>query len=147
MHPNLEKARVRTGMFGSTESDGFNGAFLLYINGEAIKIIATDGLGWQHVSVSKQNRNKPPNWDIMCQVKDLFWPEDQWVVQFHPAKSEYVNNHPGCLHLWRPTHQSMPTPPAILTGWKGKTSDQIQTISPKEILTEYISANNHQKTC
>lgn len=36
--------------------------------------------------------------------KDMFFKEDEIVVQYHPAKSEYVNNMPNCLHLWRPTN-------------------------------------------
>ena len=34
--------------------------------------------------------------------KALFWDEDDCVIQYHPPRSEYVNNHQNCLHLWRP---------------------------------------------
>ena len=54
----------------------------------------------------------------MCQVKDLFWEEEEVVVQFHPKKSEYVNMHEGCLHLWRSTEKEFPTPPSILVGYR-----------------------------
>jgi hypothetical protein len=53
----------------------------------------------------------------MCFVKDLFWDVEEVVVQFHPKKSEYVNNF-RVLHLWRPTNGVFPTPPAILVGFK-----------------------------
>jgi hypothetical protein len=53
-------------------------------------------------------------------VKDLFWELEDWVVQFHPAQSEYVNHHPGCLHLWRPLVEKLPTPLAIMVGPKPK---------------------------
>ena len=39
--------------------------------------------------------------------------EDETVVQYHPPKSDYVNNHPYCLHLWRPHSQEIPRPPKI----------------------------------
>ncbi len=55
----------------------------------------------------------------MCFIKDLFWDEDDVVVQYHPAKSDYVNNHQYTLHLWRPTEGEMPTPPSIMVGIKG----------------------------
>ena len=55
----------------------------------------------------------------MCFVKNLFWGEDETVVQFHPPKSEYVNNHPYCLHLWRNTRTGYKLPPSILVGIKG----------------------------
>jgi hypothetical protein len=54
----------------------------------------------------------------MCHVKALFWDPEDWVVQYHPAESEYVNNHPHTLHLWRPTAATLPTPPSILVGVK-----------------------------
>jgi hypothetical protein len=77
----------------------------------------------------------------MCAVKDLFWGDDDWVVQFHPAKSAYVNNHPGCLHLWRPTREQMPMPPHELTGIKGKSPEQISQMSQAERLAMYCKAN------
>jgi hypothetical protein len=70
--------------------------------------------GWEHVSVS--TRRRPPNWQEMCFVKDLFWDEEECVVQFHPPRSAYVNNHPFCLHLWRCKHAPFPMPPENLVG-------------------------------
>lgn len=75
---------------------------------------STSAIQWDHVSVSLQGwEHKTPSWEEMCLVKDLFWTEDQWVVQYHPPKSVAVNLHPGCLHLWHPTSQIFPltTPP------------------------------------
>lgn len=62
---------------------------------------------WQHVSVS--TRHRCPDWQEMCFVKSLFWDDEECVVQFHPPKSEYVNNHDFCLHLWKYNGQ-MPMP-------------------------------------
>ena len=45
---------------------------------------------------------------------DRFWGDDQWVVEFHPPASEYVNNMENCLHLWRPINKELPTPASIL---------------------------------
>ena len=69
---------------------------------------------WEHVSVSLKHRC--PNWQEMCFVKDLFWSEDELVVQFHPPRSDYVNHHPYCLHLWRPLDGHIRTPPSIFVG-------------------------------
>jgi hypothetical protein len=55
--------------------------------------------GWEHVSISLVDRC--PLWDEMAFVKDLFWREDELVVQFHPPKAEYINQHSFCLHLWK----------------------------------------------
>lgn len=117
----LNKHRVRFAddpVFGSKESDGFNGYFCLRINGVPVKCIASNGMGWRHVSVSIHGSNLPPSWSIMSQVKDLFWEPEDWVVQFHPAHSEYINNHPGCLHLWQPLNAEFPKPDRILLGFR-----------------------------
>ena len=83
-----------------------------------LKVIFSDGEGWEHVSVSTQNRT--PNWAEMCFIKSLFWGDEDTVIQFHPPRSEYVNMHPFCLHLWRPNAgQQIPLPPSILVGVKG----------------------------
>jgi hypothetical protein len=116
----LEAGRVRSGRLGSDPSYGATGAFDIQGPcGEQLNIIANAANeyseGWEHVSVSIQRR-RPPNWQEMCFVKELFWGDDEWVVQFHPPKSEYVNNHSRCLHLWR--HKDFPTPPAELVGVK-----------------------------
>jgi hypothetical protein len=79
-----------------------------------LTVVFSDGLGWEHVSVSTPGR--PPNWEEMCFVKDLFWAPDDVVMQLHPARSEYVNTHPHCLHLWRPVGEAIPHPPSILVG-------------------------------
>jgi len=74
-----------------------------------IKIIASFGEGWEHVSASLFYRC--PTWDEMCMVKDFFWGEEDTVIQYHPAKSEYINYHPHCLHLWRPINKEILCPP------------------------------------
>lgn len=104
--------------FHTTTSDGCNGMFRFVLDGQFVKCIASDGMGWKHVSVTLETERKPPTWELMCKIKDLFWDDEDWVVQFHPAASEYVNNHPGCLHLWQPTDQIMPKPDSLMVGIK-----------------------------
>ena len=111
-----EKFRVRDGRMGSNEQFGCNGAFDVPLkHGQRVFVIASDQLGWEHVSVSR--RDRAPLWDEMCQVKALFWEEDDCVVQFHPPRSDYVNQHPNCLHLWRFVDGSIPRPPTVLVGF------------------------------
>ena len=100
----------------SAADDGNNGIF--YLPSRKLKVIASDGLGWEHVSVSREDRC--PTWAEMNFVKNLFWDDEDCVVQYHPPRSEYVNNHPFCLHLWRPTTAGvpMPLPPSYMVGVK-----------------------------
>lgn len=112
------KYRIRTGRFGTDESYGNNGAF--FIPGRPgkppFKVIASDQEGWDHVSVSLPDRC--PTWDEMCRIKAMFWDDEDTVMQLHPPKSEWVNNHSYCLHLWRPQTISIPRPPSIMVGVK-----------------------------
>lgn len=115
-------------IWGSTPADGFNGAFFFRVNNCPIRVIASDGLGWQHVSVSIVDSDKPPAWSVMCQVKDLFWEPEDTVMQLHPPQSLYVNFHPGCLHLWRPTMEgvTIPLPHPLLVGPKTNQNKERQ---------------------
>ena len=108
-----EKYRLKScGAWSSDESFGNNGAFQV----DKMKIIASDGDGWDHVSVS--NKNKIPTWAQMCQVKNLFWDEEDCVIQFHPPKKEYVNFHEFTLHLWKFQGEEFKTPPGYMVGPK-----------------------------
>src|SRR5512138_3102793 len=93
-----EKYRVKTGPLASDASNGNNGAFwipLRPVNLQGpLSVIASDGEGWEHVSVSLPNRC--PTWDEMCLVVAHFWDDTDIVMQLHPPRSEWVNNHPYC---------------------------------------------------
>lgn len=120
-----ERYRIGTGRYGTTEANGCNGAFWIPVHstlkgGPPLRVIASDGEYWEHVSVSLPNRC--PTWVEMCHVKELFWDDEDVVMQLHPARSDYVNYHPHCLHLWRPANgQQIPLPPVIMVGLPGLT--------------------------
>lgn len=109
--PEIEAAR---NLAHSDKSYGMNGLFFFKQKGSTLTIIASDGEEWDHVSVSLGHRC--PTWDEMCFIKDMFFEEEEVVMQLHPARSEHINAHPNCLHLWRPQGAEMPTPPTILVG-------------------------------
>lgn len=138
-----ERFRLRKGSFASDNSAGNNGAFFIHSSiikerGTPLKVIASDGMGWEHVSVSLPHRT--PTWEEMCVIKAMFWDEDDCVIQYHPPRSEYVNNHPYCLHLWRPIDVTMPIPHSLLIGIKGadtrSTAEQFDIYSKAAALTE-----------
>lgn len=78
-------------------------------------LVCSVGAGWEHVSVAPY-RNILPSWEDMCIIKDIFWNDDEAVIQIHPPKAEYVNNKRNCLHLWRCTYKEMVLPPSVLVG-------------------------------
>jgi hypothetical protein len=128
----LTEARVWVRKLARYRQDGPNGCFILQGPcGEELRIISNDASGaeaegWEHVSVSVAKR-RPPNWREMCFVKDLFWGDEETVIQFHPPKSEYVNNHLTCLHLWRDTTNGHRLPPSHFVGVK-----DMDNMSPEE---------------
>lgn len=112
---------------------GENGIFCWsHINGHAIFCISSNGIGWEHVSVSIKKikhkkllseSNRCPTWVEMCDVKSKFWDNEEHVMQLHPPKSELISTHPYVLHLWKPIGIDIPMPPQILVGIPG---DNIQ---------------------
>jgi hypothetical protein len=112
LNPEIEKHRVRTGPLGSDASFGNNGLFKVEYAGSDLRIIAGDGEGWDHVSVSLAHRT--PTWAEMCYVKNLFFEEEETVLQYHPKKSKYINCHPFVLHLWRKQGEDYELPPRRL---------------------------------
>lgn len=122
-----EAGRVTDGPMGSAPGAGNYGAFLIPSPepGWQLALIADDGqgpadeggaTGWQHVSVRalRRDQSRVPTWKEMCHVKDVCWDAEAVVVQYHPAKSRYVNRHEHVLHLWAPTEAVLPVPPLVL---------------------------------
>lgn len=120
----INKYRIRSGRLASTDAQGNNGAFRVKTKWGRLFCIASDGTSnlaaalsekeWEHVSVSLHSQDKTPTWEIMCYIKDLFWGDDETVVQFHPKQSEYVNTHPHVLHLWKPVGEEIALPPRFM---------------------------------
>lgn len=54
----------------------------------------------EHVSYSPKKRSHTPTWHEMCELKDLFYYDEETAYQIHPPKSQYVNIQTNCLHLW-----------------------------------------------
>jgi hypothetical protein len=103
-------------MLGRQTKDGYDGTICL--RGWTGSIIVSNGGGWDHVSVSPMKRSYTPTWDDMCALKDIFFKEDEAVIQIHPPKNEYVNNMPNCLHLWRANDKEMVLPPSCFVGMR-----------------------------
>jgi hypothetical protein len=102
--------RIRVGTMASQDTDGWNGQFLCPFDGDLWLVQISDGEGWRHLSISNAQRRVLPSWQIMCRVKEAFWGDEEWVCQFHPAKSDYINDAPFCLHLWQPLNEELPRP-------------------------------------
>ena len=79
-----------------------------------LRVMASDGMGWDHVSVSLPDRC--PNWDEMSLVHRMFFKPTEEAMQLHVPVKDHVCHHPYCLHLWRPQGPKIPRPPSVLVG-------------------------------
>ena len=94
--------------------DACNG--ILEIKPRGLRVLFSDGEGWEHVSVSR--RSRMPTYEDLDEIKREFWSDRDTVMQLFVPRSDHVNCHPYCLHLWRPTAKGVeiPRPPSILVG-------------------------------
>ena len=127
-------------LYGCNGDDG-NGVFRFrsVIPGRQLHCIASNGLGWEHVSVQaiQGKKSRLPSWPEMCQVKAMFWDESDTVIQIHPPENEYVNQHPNILHLWRPIDQTIPMPRSIMVGLKDGEDPKAALEEGERALEEY----------
>ena len=112
---NLDQFRLRDPQivadFGST-GDGGNGAFIIPVPGRltSLKVIASNGDGWDHISVSPLHLQRTPTWAEMEVAKKAFF-GDVTAMQLHLPASKHVNCHPYTLHVWIPHAVKIPLPP------------------------------------
>ena len=73
-----------------------------------LKVLASTGGGWDHVSVSHPNRI--PVWTEMEFVKRAFFHPNEVCMQLHVAVADHINVG-DVLHIWRPLGFVLPLPP------------------------------------
>lgn len=133
IHDTLEKGRVRVGPIASDPGD-LCGAFAVPSPGHSHRLfVVCSGNGpdggeqwfeagfplpvYEHASVTTSS-GQCPTWEEMCFVKALLWRADECVVQYMVPADSHVNNHEGCLHLWKVVGTDFPRPPALAVGAK-----------------------------
>src|SRR5690348_12514954 len=80
--------------WGGWAGDETCGAFRVPspIDGALILVVASNGEGWDHVSVSRSNRC--PNWQEMEHIAGLFFKDGETAMQLHVPRAEHLNLHP-----------------------------------------------------
>jgi hypothetical protein len=103
--------KAERALYGCDGNEG-NGVFTMPspIDRAEMAIVASDGGGWDHVSVSRGNRC--PNWIELDYVKRAFFRDEECAMQLHPAVAKHISLHPYTLHLWRPQNIEIPLPPS-----------------------------------
>ncbi len=87
-----------------------NNNFLVPLNNnkEAFVVASENFMGWNHVSAhvtesTGEALKRTPSNEEMQFLRNLFFRENDVVLEFHPAKKDYVNNHSYVLHMWEST--------------------------------------------
>jgi len=109
--PNL---RVANFLETPGEEGGISGRYVIPMaRGVLLQVIACDAEGWEHVSVTVlTHRSRCPTWEEMERVRELFWRDDETVMQLSVPRADHINAHPYCLHWWKPIDAEIPRPPS-----------------------------------
>lgn len=83
--------------------DRFGPEGAIYVRKDGLKVIETisdheDGREWLHVSLSFTDHL--PTYGDLKQVKSIFAGDENTALQVFPPKSQHINIHEYCLHLW-----------------------------------------------
>ncbi len=113
-YARAEIEQYRQDLPGYGPGDNGNGCF--HIREMGLRVIASNGMGWEHVSVSK--KTMVPNYEEMVWCKNMFWHAEDCAMQLFVPASEHIDCHSYCLHIWRPIDVEIPVPPPILVGCK-----------------------------
>jgi hypothetical protein len=104
--------RIRTGAVASTDEAGFNGYFLVPLDGTFWMVRLNDQNGWRHVAITNAQNKRLIPWHISYKIKQLFFSDEAWVVEFHPPPGNYIADR-WAHHLWEPLNETLPVPPVV----------------------------------
>jgi len=134
----LDPFRIGKGPLGSDSKDPKSkrsGAFSFLVEGMPINVIVVadagdnDDTGWERASITiqcmrrvkgkkkRQLVDRPPSYEEILQIKDVFWPKDEPVCQYY---GEDINDPQHLtVELWRkkdgdmtiPYHEALPVEP------------------------------------
>ena len=117
--------------------DDKNGFFFIPRVKGYFQVVASNGLGWEHVSFclfdeKGKLEKRIPKYSEVCKVKEMFFGTEA-VYEIHPKEEDYINEHPYVLHLWKPTNKEMPLP-------------NIEEIKEEQLIKEEIINRKNLKT-
>jgi len=92
--------------------DGGNGCFIVPYHGAELCVIASNGGGWDHLSISLATRC--PTWEEMEHIRKMFARAGEVWLQYGLPPAKHINAHPYCLHWWRPQHREVKLPPSYM---------------------------------
>lgn len=123
-----------------TDFIAFGGDYYDTTNNRQLNYMFSVQGGWEHLSVSMPSRT--PTWDQMCIMKEIFFEDEEEAVEYHPKKSEYINAHSHCLHIWRPRMSEIigiyQEKGMVVPGEVIKMKDLLKDLFPDEKVREQV---------
>lgn len=104
--------RIRKGDLATGDEAGWNGHFLVPLDGSIWMVRLNDTQGWRHLAVTNAQKKMATPWHVTSEIKRLFFADDSWVAEFHPPDGSYIADH-WARHLWEPLEEPLPAPPVI----------------------------------
>lgn len=77
----------------------FSGGELWLSHAKRLSVIVSLDGGDLHASIAHPDRY--PTWAEIVRVRNWIFPAEMEVVMVLARRSEYVNLHPNCFHLWQ----------------------------------------------
>lgn len=153
MKPIDEILKIRNLQIKAIDRDMpmLGGSYYDSISGKWLNFMFSIQMGWEHLSVSMPS--KTPSWDQMCIMKEIFFDDEEECFEYHPKKSEYVNIHPHCLHIWRPRVEERIDAyrkQGLVNIYKVKMLDAFKDLNmseeKKKLFDDYLKAEGHNTT-
>lgn len=104
----------RVGRVEQSNEDGVAFLTRMTAGSEVLRVLASCGYGWDHVSVS--TRHRCPTWEEMEFVRSICFHDHETAMQLSVPRKDHIDHHPHCLHLWRPHEAAIPRPPGWMVG-------------------------------
>jgi hypothetical protein len=74
------------------------GGTMWFCPDQGLSVITSIDGGFRHLSVAHPIRY--PTWAEIMRLRHWYFPAEMEVVMVLARRSEYVNVHPNCFHLW-----------------------------------------------
>jgi hypothetical protein len=88
---------------------GWNGVFIVPVDGELWHVILADSGGWRHLAVTNFNNNHTASYNVIRTLRDYFYGDEAWVVHYYPPFDARIGTS-GTVHLWESIDAQMPVP-------------------------------------
>ena len=86
--------RIRHGKSASQDSDGFNGNFIVPMDGELWFVSLCDKTQWRTLMVSGAHYAGLPSWTTILALRNSFFPDDEYAAIFLGPRTR-----PDCITL------------------------------------------------